>query len=143
MLSNKDIRVEGNYLIINGEKHLLGDPGEIDALDTRLEAVENAITYKAGDVIENENVVAAAIGTSTSDCYFSVPISKPVSATSVSITMLRCKVYYANNQMEEVTGASYVASIKNGSILIRILKADTFTENGRYTIDAVVTFTFS
>lgn len=38
MLSNKDIRVEGNYLIINGEKHALD--GDTTALEAQIEALE-------------------------------------------------------------------------------------------------------
>lgn len=38
MLSNKDIRVEGGNLIINGEKHALD--GDTTALEEQIEALE-------------------------------------------------------------------------------------------------------
>ena len=104
---------------------------------------KSGVSYKAGDVIANENVVAAAIGTSSSECYFSVPISKPVVASSVSISNVTCKVYYGTDQIENVTGATYTGSIKNGSILIKVTKASTFGANRRYAVDFVGTFTFS
>lgn len=105
--------------------------------------VDNAVSYKAGDVIANENVVAAAVGSNANDCYFSIPLSKPVVASSVSISNVTCSVYYGTNQKETVSGATYTGTIKKCSILIKMTKANTFTQNGRYAVDFNGTFTFS
>ena len=105
--------------------------------------MDNAVAYKAGDVIANENVVAVAIGSNVNDCYFSIPLSKPVVASSVSISNVTCSVYYGTNQKETVSGATYTGTIEKGSILIKMTKANTFSRNGRYAVDFTGTFTFS
>jgi hypothetical protein len=51
MLSNKDIRVEGNYLIINGEKHALdGDTSELEAQIEALEGEEESLSERVGTI---------------------------------------------------------------------------------------------
>lgn len=109
----------------------------------QIETLNTALTYGAGDTISAENVVACAVGANTTDCYFSVPISKPVSASSVAISSIVCKLYYGTNQMESVEGATYTATIENGSLLVKIEKANTFSQYGRYIVDFTGTFTFS
>ena len=110
---------------------------------TQLAALVTALTYAAGEVITAENVVECAVGANTKDCYFSVPISKPVIASSVAISDVTCKLYYGTNQMEVIEGATYTATIENGSLLVKIEKANTFSQYGRYIVDFNGTFTFS
>lgn len=109
----------------------------------QITALDTALTYGAGDVITAENVVAAAVGANTSDCYFSVPISKPVTATTVTISDVSCNLYYGTNQMEAVTEGAYTATIEGGSLLVKLTKANTFSQYGRYIVDFTGTFTFS
>ena len=104
--------------------------------------VDNAVSYKAGDVIASENIIVAAMGYNASDCYFTMPLSKPVVASSVSISNIKCTVYYGTNQKEVVSGATYTGAIQPNSILIKMTKANTFTEGGRYVIDFKGIFTF-
>lgn len=106
-------------------------------------AKSNDVSYKAGDVIANENIIAAAMGYNVSDCYFTMPLSKPVDASSVSISNIRCTVYYGTNQKELVSGATYTGAIQPNSILIKMTKANSFTEGARYVVDFKGTFTFS
>lgn len=71
MLSNKDVRIEGRNLIINGEKHPL-DPavdalikrantvqGKLSALDTRLDAIEALEKTASGNPISLTGVAQA------------------------------------------------------------------------------------
>ena len=105
--------------------------------------VDNAVSYRAGDVITNENIIAAAMGYNVSDCYFTMPLSKPVVANSVSISNIKCTVYYGTNQKEVVSGATYTGAIQPNSILIKMTKANNFTEGARYVVDFKGIFTFS
>lgn len=106
-------------------------------------AKSNDVIYKAGDVIANENIIAAAMAYNASDCYFTMPLSKPVVASSVSILNIRCTVYYGTNQKEVISGATFTGAIQPGSILIKMTKANSFTEGARYVIDFKGIFTFS
>lgn len=45
MLSNKDIRIENGYIIINGEKHAIVDPGEVATLEERISGIEHSIVF--------------------------------------------------------------------------------------------------
>lgn len=71
MISNKDIRVEGSNIVINGEKHPL-DPavialtkranivqGKLSALDTRIDAIEALEKTASGNPISLTGVAAA------------------------------------------------------------------------------------
>lgn len=66
MLSNKDIRVEGGYLIINGEKYPLdGDTTALEAQIEALEGEEESLSARVGAIedilddilpeVENDN----------------------------------------------------------------------------------------
>ena len=93
MLSNKDINFndETQVLSINGEKHaVLGDPaipGQIEDLDARVAAIEDAITEKF------EVALSSAISNPDaldSDCYFN-PITREVN--------IRVMIYSANGSI--------------------------------------------
>lgn len=101
------------------------------------------LSYKAGDTISNENIVAVAVGANTSDCYFSLPLSKPVSAASVSLSNVTCYLYYGTNQRESLSGATFTATIQSGSLLIKAVKNNTFSQYGRYAVDFTCNITFS
>lgn len=197
MITNKDIRVENGFLIINGDKFPLdgqspetimeivednsdttptenstapitsggvftalgtkqgtltfdstptaesANPVTSAGIKTYVDTAIDGTTYKAGDTITAENVVSAAIGSNTSDCYFSVPISKPVAASAVAVSDVSCNLYYGTNQMEAVTKGAYTATIEKGSLLVKLTKANTFSQYGRYIVDFTGTFTFS
>lgn len=55
MLSNKDIRLEGNYLIINGEKYALD--GDTTALEAQIEALEGEEKRLAARVGSIEDIL--------------------------------------------------------------------------------------
>ena len=110
----------------------------------QVETLNNNDIYKAGDTIVNENVVVAGVAYNVNDCYFTLPLNKPVNASNVTITDLTCTLFYGTNQKEVVgSGATYTGVVKNCSILVKVTKGNNFVENGRYILDFYGTFTFS
>lgn len=55
MISGKDVRVEGSYLIINGEKHALD--GDTTALEEQIEDIEEAEESLSGRVGAIEDIL--------------------------------------------------------------------------------------
>lgn len=62
MISGKDVNFndETHVLTINGEKHAVGDPGEIDELNERLTALEG-LNLKVANVSATMSVITADV----------------------------------------------------------------------------------
>lgn len=75
MISGKDVNFndETHVLTINGEKHAVGDPGEIDALDVRVSAVETSKLNKNAMQFGSSMFPAADVGLQTIVVTFATP----------------------------------------------------------------------